>query len=455
MKMVGRFGNFLSQSVLEIAVPFHPFGGAIDVIVVQQHDGTFRTTPWHVQFGKFQGLLKGSEKVVITVNGVEADFHMYLDSSGEAYFMKEVDSSEGIDGVDVVNDSVVDDRTNGDGENNGNEDVLDSCIQERPGDEMSALYSQRNEMEESNGKRRICFEDEQSPLDDSIEMPDDRSNHINIGTVNSHDQKSEVIVESVDGHVPAYFSASENVTEKVQLAPTQNRPGLGDRRNFNEDNEKFDAGEDPCNYNNLNASRSDVDLYNICSANNDTDDFEYQLEVCEGDGEHVFHSQNQVDITSGGDIDQVSNSCMKLIERGQLDSEDVASLLVADNSEAKSDENLPRVDKAVEERAFNDINNDLPQPSGSDSSSTPAEKPTNSETMDQNDPSIYFDSDNTQLKNDHEDGRLETSVLDDECTDERELLKFRAENSDERIDSLQTTSKLSFAGLEIHLLIRS
>ncbi|KAG6595289.1 Phosphatidate phosphatase PAH1, partial [Cucurbita argyrosperma subsp. sororia] len=434
MNVVGRVGNLISQGVLAIAVPFHPFGGAIDVIVVQQRDETFRSTPWHIQFGKFQGVLKGAEKVRITVNGIEADFHMYLDSSGEAYFAREVDPSEGSDGVDVMNDSILDDKRNCDGKNNGDQDVL---------------------------------EDEQSPLDNSVEMSIDQSNDINKKIVESHDQMSEVILGtgSVDDHVLTYVTASENVTEEVQATPLLNHPSFGDRMDFGEGNEKFDFGEDsqPCNCNNLNASKSDVDLYNLCSANNDTDDCEYQLEVCEGDDEHVLHLESQVDITFGGDINQVSKSCTEHPERGQLDSKDFTSSLAADKSEAK----LPSVDDTVEEHSDKFINNELSQPSGHDSSSaylssnSPitgilAEKPTNLKNMDQSDPSIYFDSDNTQLKSDrvieavdHGDGGLDRSVLGDECT-EHELLEFRAANLSGRIDSLQTTKfEISLCGSKL------
>lgn len=64
----------------------------MDIIVVEQPDGSFRSSPWYVRFGKFQGVLKTREKVVsISVNEVDAGFHMYLDHKGEAYFLKEVD----------------------------------------------------------------------------------------------------------------------------------------------------------------------------------------------------------------------------------------------------------------------------------------------------------------------------------------------------------------------------
>ncbi|KAF8410051.1 hypothetical protein HHK36_002571 [Tetracentron sinense] len=96
MYAVGRLSSYISRGVTTVSGPFHPFGGAVDIIVVQQQDGSFKSSPWYVKFGKFQGVLKAKEKVVnISVNGVETDFHMYLDHKGEAYFLKEVDGEEG------------------------------------------------------------------------------------------------------------------------------------------------------------------------------------------------------------------------------------------------------------------------------------------------------------------------------------------------------------------------
>ena len=63
--------------------------GAIDVVVVPQPDGTLRSTPFHVRFGKLQ-LLNPQEKVVtITINDAPAAFTMKLGYSGEAYFVEE------------------------------------------------------------------------------------------------------------------------------------------------------------------------------------------------------------------------------------------------------------------------------------------------------------------------------------------------------------------------------
>ncbi|GER35921.1 phosphatidate phosphatase LPIN3 [Striga asiatica] len=95
MQAVGRLGSYISKSVYSVSGPFHPFGGAVDIIVVEQPDGTYKSSPWYVRFGKFQGVLKTKEKVVsINVNGAEAKFHMYLNHKGEAYFLKEVDEEE-------------------------------------------------------------------------------------------------------------------------------------------------------------------------------------------------------------------------------------------------------------------------------------------------------------------------------------------------------------------------
>ncbi|RXH72758.1 hypothetical protein DVH24_012442 [Malus domestica] len=96
MYAVGRLGSYISRGVVHASGPFHPFGGAVDIIVVEQQDGSFKSSAWNVKFGKFQGVLKTKEKVVnINVNGEDASFHMYLDHKGEAYFLREVDAEEG------------------------------------------------------------------------------------------------------------------------------------------------------------------------------------------------------------------------------------------------------------------------------------------------------------------------------------------------------------------------
>ncbi|XP_066340259.1 phosphatidate phosphatase PAH2-like [Miscanthus floridulus] len=103
MYAVGKVGSLISRSVYSVSGPFHPFGGAVDVVVVQQQDGSFKSSPWYVRFGKFQGVLKSREKVVdISVNGVEAGFHMYLDSNGEAYFLRNADPNDEEEGEFIV-----------------------------------------------------------------------------------------------------------------------------------------------------------------------------------------------------------------------------------------------------------------------------------------------------------------------------------------------------------------
>ncbi|XP_012071671.1 phosphatidate phosphatase PAH2 isoform X1 [Jatropha curcas] len=96
MYAVGRLGSYITQGVYTVSGPFHPFGGAVDIIVVEQPDGSFKSSPWYVRFGKFQGVLKAREKVVtIVVNGIETNIHMYLDPRGEAYFLRESERQEG------------------------------------------------------------------------------------------------------------------------------------------------------------------------------------------------------------------------------------------------------------------------------------------------------------------------------------------------------------------------
>ncbi|CAH0551237.1 unnamed protein product [Brassicogethes aeneus] len=70
--------------------------GAIDVIVVEQQDGSYNCSPFHVRFGKL-GVLRSREKVVdIEINGEPQDIHMKLGDSGEAFFVEELDDENDI-----------------------------------------------------------------------------------------------------------------------------------------------------------------------------------------------------------------------------------------------------------------------------------------------------------------------------------------------------------------------
>lgn len=66
--------------------------GAIDAIIIEQQDGSFRSSPFHVRFGKL-GVLRSREKVVdIEINGEPVNIQMKLGESGEAFFVEQVDN---------------------------------------------------------------------------------------------------------------------------------------------------------------------------------------------------------------------------------------------------------------------------------------------------------------------------------------------------------------------------
>lgn len=223
MNVVGRVGSLISQGVYSIATPFQPFGGAVDIIVVEQEDGTYRSTPWYVRFGKFQGIIKGSEKVVtISVNGVEADFHMCLDHTGQAYFLKEVEASDahsiGCTSMESSPHKSIQDDTNG-----NNNDVHEP------------IYEDQGE-EQVNDETFHC-QHGHSPLDLSCPVSPGYSNYSygNLEEVeemvkSSNDINSEMVLVSVDGHVlTAPISADEETsTNDVQLTNPQFHLGPGE-----------------------------------------------------------------------------------------------------------------------------------------------------------------------------------------------------------------------------------
>ncbi|PSS08601.1 hypothetical protein M430DRAFT_110057 [Amorphotheca resinae ATCC 22711] len=63
--------------------------GAIDVIVVEQEDGSLACSPFHVRFGKFSLLRPYEKKVEFSVNNVKQDYAMKLGEGGEAFFVFE------------------------------------------------------------------------------------------------------------------------------------------------------------------------------------------------------------------------------------------------------------------------------------------------------------------------------------------------------------------------------
>ncbi|XP_065218841.1 phosphatidate phosphatase LPIN3 isoform X2 [Planococcus citri] len=68
--------------------------GAIDVIVVEQPDGSYTCSPFHVRFGKI-GVLRSREKIVeIEINGEPCDIYMKLGESGEAFFVEELSDED-------------------------------------------------------------------------------------------------------------------------------------------------------------------------------------------------------------------------------------------------------------------------------------------------------------------------------------------------------------------------
>lgn len=65
---------------------YSPNNSAIDILVIEQSDGTLCGSPFHIQFG-FRSVLRPSDRVVyIDVNEERVDVTMKLGRSGEAYF---------------------------------------------------------------------------------------------------------------------------------------------------------------------------------------------------------------------------------------------------------------------------------------------------------------------------------------------------------------------------------
>jgi len=87
---MNAFGKIVSSVSEAFEFNQATLSGCVDIIVVQQRDGSLKSTPFHVRFGKLK-VLKSKDKVVkINVNGNEAGLTMKLGEAGEGFFEREV-----------------------------------------------------------------------------------------------------------------------------------------------------------------------------------------------------------------------------------------------------------------------------------------------------------------------------------------------------------------------------
>ncbi|KAI5302435.1 hypothetical protein KEM56_000699 [Ascosphaera pollenicola] len=84
-----QYVRSLSGSVSKTWNSINPatLSGAIDVIVIEQEDGTLACSPFHVRFGKFSLFRPSDKKVEFRVNGAKQNYSMKLGEGGEAFFV--------------------------------------------------------------------------------------------------------------------------------------------------------------------------------------------------------------------------------------------------------------------------------------------------------------------------------------------------------------------------------
>ena len=89
--------NSLTSNIKYICSNLKPplLTGAIDVIVIEQPDGSLLSTPFHIRFGKY-GVFSTNEKFVdILINKKRIKkLKMKLAENGVAYFVQETDAAE-------------------------------------------------------------------------------------------------------------------------------------------------------------------------------------------------------------------------------------------------------------------------------------------------------------------------------------------------------------------------
>ncbi|KAK9157934.1 hypothetical protein Scep_004508 [Stephania cephalantha] len=448
MNVVGRVGSLISQGVYSVAMPFHPFGGAVDVIVVEQQDGTYRSTPWYVRFGKFQGVLKGAEKIVrISVNGIEANFHMQLDNSGKAYFVREVvsskDSSRTDDGVENSDESAVAVGDDGDwssanrlDSNNGfngnaashirNVSDISNVNDEIPfSDDGRVSISSKYEVENGeagNGRSLYEFGDNQSSDVDSVGSSGYRGYGYESldqleDVVESNGSDSEMVIVSVDGHVlTAPFSSSEENTKNVQLSTPQFHLGPGEEAEFSGGSGEFSNGQETWAaeyFSKLDGDLVTHSLENIDDAKKDIgEQHDSDTPVPITDSKDIFKSCQDFNLHVEDDAES-QEPCVEPEEKDTLvvSQENSHNLSIAEEYVAGREENiselpcnsskLPRSDKSHDSLSVGveDLNNNWLTMNNSNCENT-------------DEVSLHSDDDEQHMKDKQNDGTLEPKEVE-------------------------------------------
>lgn len=92
MQYVGKVGDYVYNQWNSLNPA--TLSGAIDIIVIEQPNGTLQTSPWHVRFGKFQIIKPLQKKIDLYVNDIKTDLPMKLGEGGEAFFVFETDADD-------------------------------------------------------------------------------------------------------------------------------------------------------------------------------------------------------------------------------------------------------------------------------------------------------------------------------------------------------------------------
>lgn len=103
MQYVGKVGGYVYNQWNSLNPA--TLSGAIDIIVIEQPDGSLHCSPWHIRFGVFQIIKPLQKKVDLYVNGIKTDLPMKLGEGGEAFFVFEIDKESG--GADLLSKSVM------------------------------------------------------------------------------------------------------------------------------------------------------------------------------------------------------------------------------------------------------------------------------------------------------------------------------------------------------------
>lgn len=182
--------------------------GAIDIIVIEQPDGSLHCSPWHIRFGKFQIIKPLHKKIDLYVNDIKTNLPMKLGEGGEAFFVFESANNDDLS-KSVLTSPVI--------------SPASSPSSSPPGSPTPELTSSTLELSKSNDNEPELLDltDSKNDIEDKIKLTESTPELGSVSSISSPTPSRTFSKSPTPSlHLKLAFEKARKITQKLNI-PTK------------------------------------------------------------------------------------------------------------------------------------------------------------------------------------------------------------------------------------------